>query len=79
MLCIENIDKNADSCESYGASKTKIPVEFEKQQTEGSSYYIWDCPGFFDTEGVEQENANAFYNLRLIENIKKIKILLVVS
>ena len=33
-------------------SDTKIPNEIIIKSND-NVYYIWDCPGFFDTEGVE--------------------------
>lgn len=48
----------------------------------GNSYdYIWDTPGFHDTnqDSKVQEIANQFYNCLLIKNVEKAKFLIVIS
>ncbi|CAG8693641.1 8253_t:CDS:2, partial [Racocetra persica] len=39
----------------------------------------WDCPGFGDTRGPVQNIVNAYSIYKLVKNIEKLKILLVVS
>ncbi|CAG8577199.1 2264_t:CDS:1 [Dentiscutata erythropus] len=39
----------------------------------------WDCPGFGDTRGLVQNIVNAYSIYKLIKNVEKLKILLVVS
>lgn len=59
--------KGLGIAEGYG-SETKIPNEIQGFFKD-EKISIFDCPGFFDTEGLEQEIANAFYNKRLMESI----------
>jgi hypothetical protein len=40
---------------------------------------IWDCPGFADTEGIDQELLNAYYISSLLENVQKAKFVFVTS
>ncbi|CAG8686561.1 7370_t:CDS:1, partial [Scutellospora calospora] len=39
----------------------------------------WDCPGFGDTRGPVQNIVNAYSIYKLVKNIEKLKILLVIS
>jgi len=57
------------------ASETRIPNKWTS--TDGTT--LWDCPGFSDTEGIEQEIANAFYIHRLFETTKNVKFILAAS
>jgi energy-coupling factor transporter ATP-binding protein EcfA2 len=56
-------------------SETKIP---NKCLVDGSDLVIWDCPGFNDTD-VVQEIANSFYIDKLISTTKRLKFVLVAS
>jgi hypothetical protein len=44
---------------------------------DGDVYY--DCPGFNDTRGVEQDIVNGFYIKRIFETAENVKILIVIS
>ena len=65
--------------EGDGKSFTKVPYELTRITKENEMIFILDCPGFFDTEGIQQEIANSFYNNRLMENIDEIKFIFVSS
>ncbi|MFP3018079.1 MAG: hypothetical protein ACEY3E_04140 [Candidatus Tisiphia sp.] len=55
------------------ASETKIP---NKCFAKDKDLIIWDCPGFNDTDPV-QEIANSFYIKRLFETTEQLKFILV--
>ncbi|WP_375332840.1 MULTISPECIES: hypothetical protein [unclassified Candidatus Tisiphia] len=57
------------------ASETKIP---NKCFAKDKNLIIWDCPGFNDTDPV-QEIANSFYIKRLFETTEQLKFVLVVD
>ena len=44
-----------------------------------SKIVYWDCPGFEDTKGVEQDIANGFFIKQIFDNSEMVKILLVTS
>jgi len=44
-----------------------------------SKIVYWDCPGFEDTKGVEQDIANGFFIKEIFDNSERVKILLVTS
>lgn len=56
------------------ASETKIPT---KIKSESGELILWDCPGFADTENI-QDIANAFYIQRLFETTKELKFVLTI-
>jgi len=56
-------------------SETTVPNKWYDEKT-GITY--WDCPGFEDTKGAEQDIANAFYVQRLFNN-PKLKLVVVVQ
>lgn len=56
-------------------SKTTVPNKWHDQIND---IIYWDCPGFEDTKGAEQDIANAFYIQRLFHNAF-LKILIVVQ
>ncbi|WP_341757468.1 hypothetical protein [Candidatus Tisiphia endosymbiont of Ditula angustiorana] len=57
------------------ASETKIP---NKCFAKDKDLIIWDCPGFNDTDPV-QEIANSFYIKRLFETTEQLKFVLVIT
>ena len=59
---------------SGGTSGTKAPDKYFDPQT-GITYF--DCPGFDDTRGVEQEVANAYYIQQVFQLAKKVKVVVV--
>lgn len=60
----------------HGAeSMTTVPNQWHDRE---HSLTYWDCPGFEDTKGSEQDIANAFYVQRLFQNAF-IKLLVVVQ
>lgn len=58
-------------------SETKIPNKCQAAK-KGANVVIWDCPGFSDTNLV-QEIANGFYIQKLFKEHKKLKFVLVAS
>lgn len=56
-------------------SQTTIPNKWV--DSEGTVY--WDCPGFNDTKGVEQDVSNGYYIKTLFENINQVKTVVIVS
>lgn len=57
-------------------SQTNVPV-FWNDRTVGLSY--WDCPGFTDTRGPEQDIMNAFAIDQIFEAPSRVKSLLVIQ
>ena len=56
-------------------SETTVP----KRYSDKNNILYWDCPGFEDTKGAEQDICNAFCIKRLFENSKEVKVVLVLS
>ncbi len=59
---------------SGGASGTTVPGKYFDPQR-GLTYF--DCPGFDDTRGVEQEIANAYYIKHIFELAQRVKVIVV--
>jgi hypothetical protein len=57
-------------------SETAIPNKW--QSADGKLIY-WDCPGFDDTKGPEQDIPNAFYIKRIFDTAKNVKLVLVID
>eukprot|EP01090_Pellita_catalonica_P005482 TRINITY_DN1551_c0_g2_i1.p1 TRINITY_DN1551_c0_g2~~TRINITY_DN1551_c0_g2_i1.p1 ORF type:complete len:977 (-),score=232.10 TRINITY_DN1551_c0_g2_i1:17-2881(-) len=57
-------------------SETTIPNKIYNQD---GTRLIWDCPGFADTKGVEQEILNAFYIYQIVRTIPNLKFVLTVK
>ncbi|HJK89036.1 MAG: 50S ribosome-binding GTPase (plasmid) [Candidatus Megaira endosymbiont of Mesostigma viride] len=57
-------------------SETTIP---NKWQDSGSGIVYWDCPGFGDNQGADQDIANAFFIKKIFETSNKIKLILAIS
>lgn len=64
-----------ESCKS----ETRIPNEVIKTLQDGQQISIFDNPGFMDTEGIEQEIANSFYIIKLLDMIDKVKFVFVAA
>jgi len=57
-------------------SETTVPKSWFDNKT-GVTY--WDCPGFEDTKGSEQDIANGMFIEKVFQNSKEVKIILVMS
>lgn len=57
-------------------SETTIP---NKWQDSGSETVYWDCPGFGDNQGADQDISNAFFIKKIFETSNKIKLMLAIS
>jgi hypothetical protein len=57
------------------ASQTTTPNKW----VDKNGIVYWDCPGFCDTKGAEQDIANAFYIKKVFETSTNVKTVLVVS
>jgi predicted GTPase len=57
-------------------SGTSIPNKFFDAKT-GITYF--DCPGFDDTRGPEQDIANAFYIKRVFDVAEQVKVVVVIN
>ena len=55
-------------------SQTTLPNKWV--DSNGITY--WDCPGFVDTKGFEQNIINAFYIKWIFDSSKEVKIVIVV-
>jgi len=49
-----------------------VPTLYKDSQNK----YYWDCPGFEDSKGPEQDISNGFYIKKLFSICKKTKIIL---
>ena len=54
---------------------TKFPNKWVEAQ--GITY--WDCPGFNDTNGFEQDVINAFYLNRIFDVSDQVNLVIVIS
>lgn len=55
-------------------SQTTFPNKVEYSNTT-----YWDCPGFDDNKGPLQDIANAYYIKRLFDNLKNVKVVVVID
>ncbi|XP_043484508.1 uncharacterized protein LOC122512631 [Leptopilina heterotoma] len=58
-------------------SKTTIPTRWTSNNL--PDLVIWDAPGFDDNRGAVQDITNAFYLYQLVQNVKSLKVVLVVD
>jgi hypothetical protein len=56
-------------------SKTIMPNKW----VDSNGFVYWDCPGFKDTQGFEQDVENGLYINEIFKKSKKIKTIVVVS
>ena len=56
-------------------SETSIPWPWVKD----NETIFWDCPGFEDTRGIEQDIANGYYIKKIFQESSEIKVIIVVS
>ena len=61
---------------SGAVSGTAVPDKFFDEKT-GITYF--DCPGFGDTRGPEQDIANGFYIKKVFDVAEKIKVVIVID
>ncbi|WPX99759.1 Putative GTP-binding protein (plasmid) [Candidatus Megaera polyxenophila] len=69
-------DEQGATIGATAVSETTIPKSWFDQK---SKIVYWDCPGFEDTKGVEQDIANGFFIKQIFDNSEMVKILLVTS
>lgn len=68
IRAVNDKDSVASICDISG-SGTTIPNRVKKHDIT-----FWDCPGFEDNRGADQDITNAFYITHIIKNSKSIKI-----
>ncbi len=56
-------------------SKTSIPNKW----VDPNNVVYWDCPGFNDTKGSEQDITNGFYIKSIFDKSEEVKIIIVIS
>ena len=77
MVFYDNNEKNGQTpCFKIGCSmksETSIPNHF---YDENKKIFYWDCPGFLDNNGLEQEIRNFFYITQIFKYSRNVKLLI---
>lgn len=79
VIDLDPSDKHFDKRPMIGHDSDSATIIPNCYEDPNSNKVYWDCPGFKDTRGPEQEIVNSFYIKRLFDSFDKVKIVFVVS